>query len=106
MISCIAHKIDVQQGNVVTEEMLQNIHEGMPAQKVKNIIGTPLIVDPFRKDRWEYVYSIQIGSSKERQFSYITLFFKENILDKIQINEAPLKESELKSLAKKSKENI
>ena len=104
--SCIAHKIDIQQGNVVTAEMLENISTGMDSQQVMSIIGTPLVVDPFQANRWEYVYSLKLGSSKEPQFSYITLFFNGNILDKIQINKTPLKEDELKTLAKKSKRNI
>ena len=104
--SCIAHKIDIQQGNVVTAEMLENISTGMDSQQVMSIIGTPLVVDPFQASRWEYVYSLKLGKAKEPQFSSITLFFNDNILDKIVINKPPLKEDELKTLAKKSKRNI
>ena len=104
--SCIAHKIDIQQGNVVTAEMLENISTGMGSQQVMSIIGTSLVVDPFQANRWEYVYSLKLGSAKEPQFSYITLFFNDNILDKIQINKTFLREDELKTLAKISKRNI
>jgi len=104
--SCIIHKIDIQQGNVVTVEMLENVSTGMNTQQVMSIIGTPLITDPFRSGQWEYVYSLKLGDSKEEQFSYITLHFVDNILDKIDIKKKPLKESEIKTLAKKSKRSI
>ncbi len=104
--ACIIHKIDIQQGNVITAEMLENVTTGMNAQQVMSIIGTPLIVDPFRTDRWEYVYSLKLGDSKEEQFSYITLHFINDILDEIVINKTLLKESEIKTLSKKSRKGI
>jgi len=53
------HKIDVQQGNVVTQEMVSKLTPGLTRQQVRFIMGTPPIVDPFRSDRWDYVYTYQ-----------------------------------------------
>lgn len=50
------YKIDVQQGNYVTQEMVGKLKPGMTRAQVKFILGTPLVVDPFRSDRWDYVY--------------------------------------------------
>lgn len=50
------HKTDVQQGNVVTEDMLDKIKPGMTKSQVRFVLGTPLISDAFHGDRWDYVY--------------------------------------------------
>lgn len=53
------HKIDIQQGNVITQEMLDKLQPGMTRNQVRFVLGTPLLVDPFRTDRWDYVYSMK-----------------------------------------------
>ena len=50
------YKMDIQQGNVVTHEMLARVQPGMTRSQVRFALGTPLVVDPFRQDRWDYVY--------------------------------------------------
>ncbi len=52
------HRIDIQQGNAITQEMLDKLKPGMTPSQVRFILGTPLLVDPFRKDRWDYVYRL------------------------------------------------
>ncbi|MGQ0752437.1 MAG: outer membrane protein assembly factor BamE [Betaproteobacteria bacterium] len=54
--SLTPYKIDVQQGNYVTQEMVEKLKPGMTRSQVKFLLGTPLVVDPFRNDRWDYVY--------------------------------------------------
>lgn len=51
-----AYKIDIQQGNVITQEMLTKLQPGMTRNQVRFVLGTPLLVDPFRTDRWDYIY--------------------------------------------------
>ena len=53
------HKIDIQQGNVVTQEMVDQLKPGMTRSQVRFVLGTPLVVDPFRADRWDYVYRLE-----------------------------------------------
>lgn len=75
--SCAVYKVEVQQGNVLEQKMLNQLEVGMPAQKVRFIMGTPLIEDLFRQRRWDYVYSLQ-PSGKKRQQRHIVLFFDDN----------------------------
>nr|VFK53807.1 MAG: outer membrane protein assembly factor BamE [Candidatus Kentron sp. TC] len=75
----IVYKVDVQQGNVVTQEMLDQLKRGMDKRKVRFILGTPLIVSAFNKDRWDYVYLFQSGGEIREQ-SRISLFFKDDKL--------------------------
>ncbi|HXF65751.1 MAG TPA: outer membrane protein assembly factor BamE, partial [Burkholderiales bacterium] len=50
------YKMDIQQGNVVTQEMISKLRPGMTRSQVRFALGTPLVVDPFRTNRWDYVY--------------------------------------------------
>lgn len=50
------HKIEIQQGNYVTQDMVDKLKPGMTRGQVRFALGTPLIADPFHTDRWDYVY--------------------------------------------------
>jgi outer membrane protein assembly factor BamE len=82
------HKIDVQQGNVVTQDMLAQLETGMDKAKVRFVMGTPLVVDTFHQDRWDYVYSYEKGSGHREQ-RRITLHFKNDQLVGINGNIKP-----------------
>jgi len=51
-----AYKMDIQQGNDVTRDMIAKLQLGMTRSQVRFALGTPLMVDPFHNDRWDYVY--------------------------------------------------
>ena len=50
------YKIDVEQGNIVTQDMVDQLKPGMSRRQVRFIMGTPLLEDPFNQDRWDYPY--------------------------------------------------
>lgn len=80
---CAVYKIDVQQGNLVSQEMLDQLELNMPSQKVRFIMGTPLVVDVFHQNRWDYIYNFQPGG-KERQQRRISLFFENEQLVRVE----------------------
>ncbi len=85
-----AHKIDIQQGNAVTQEMVTKLQLGMTRTQVRFVLGTPLLVDPFRTDRWDYFYSyMQRGEVVEQR--RLVVFFKEDKLDRIEGDVIPAK---------------
>jgi len=90
--------MDIQQGNVLTQETLDKLVVGMEMRKVHGLAGTPLVSDPFRTDRWDYIYSFKHGITKEKQYSYVTLYFEKNILVDIKVHAEPLKLEEINSL--------
>ena len=94
--ACSVHKIDIQQGNVITQEMMEKLKIGMEKQQVSRLLGTPLIQDPFRKDRWDYVYKFIAGDTGEKQSSHITLYFDGDSLTKIDVLKAPPAEADVK----------
>ncbi|MEX2524194.1 MAG: outer membrane protein assembly factor BamE [Gammaproteobacteria bacterium] len=79
------YRIDIQQGNVVDQDTLDQLRPGMPMHQVRFIMGTPIIVDPFHQSRWDYVYSYSEGG-KRREQRRITLHFRDNKLDSIDGN--------------------
>ena len=50
------YKIDVEQGNIVTQEMADQLKPGMSRRQVRFILGTPLVEDTFNQGRWDYPY--------------------------------------------------
>jgi len=75
--NCAVYKIDVQQGNVVTQEMLDQLELNMPSKKVRFIMGSPILIDVFHLKRWDYLYSFQKGGDAREQ-RHIALFFDRN----------------------------
>lgn len=69
------YRIDVQQGNVLTQEMVAQLRPGLTREQVRFILGTPLLVDMFHADRWDYVYRLQKGSSGEIEQRRFSAFF-------------------------------
>jgi outer membrane protein assembly factor BamE len=70
------YKIDIQQGNVVTQDMIDQLRPGMTRRQVRFIMGNPMLVDTFHPNRWDYLYSMQQGGAR-RQQERISVFFNE-----------------------------
>ncbi len=78
----IPHRIDIQQGNVVTQEKVNKLEPGMNRNQAQFIMGSPMIIDVFHEDRWDYIYYLKPGYgdlSEER----VTLFFENDSLVRI-----------------------
>ena len=84
--ACIlkVHKLDIQQGNVVTQEMVDKLRPGMTRAQVRFVLGTPLVADSFHQDRWDYFYSYKKGAEGAVESRRVTLVFKDNILHSVQ----------------------
>jgi outer membrane protein assembly factor BamE len=82
------YKMDVQQGNVVTQEMIAKVQPGMTRNQVRFALGTPLVVDPFRTDRWDYVYYFQKAGVVAEQ-RRIAVIFKDDKLVRIEGDVVP-----------------
>lgn len=87
-LSACAHKIDIQQGNVVTEEQLSQLEIGMNWRQVRLIMGSPLLTDPFHHNRWDYYYSMQPGREPRVRYR-ATLYFAGETLTRIE-REGPI----------------
>jgi outer membrane protein assembly factor BamE len=82
------YKMEIQQGNVVTQEMIARLQPGMTRSQVRFTLGTPLVVDPFRGDRWDYVYLyMKQGIVTEQR--RIVVVFKDDKLARIDGDVVP-----------------
>ncbi len=68
------YRMDVLQGNVVTQEQAARVKEGMSRAQVRDILGSPMLVDPFRTDRWDYVFLFKRGNGATIQRSLSARF--------------------------------
>ena len=82
------YRIDVPQGNYVDQTMLGQVKEGMSREQVRFALGTPLLIDPFRPDRWDYVFRFQHpnGTADLRR---ATVFFAEGRVARIEADALP-----------------
>ncbi|MCV6610303.1 MAG: outer membrane protein assembly factor BamE [Amphritea sp.] len=69
------YKIDIPQGNLVTQEMVDQLRPGMTQSQVRYVMGTPLVTDSFNKNRWDYLYRFKSGETGEITQERITLQF-------------------------------
>ena len=77
------YRIDVPQGNYVTQDMVSKLRPGMTRSQVRFALGTPLVVDLFRNDRWDYFYMLhKAGELAERRV--VTVVFKGDELLRIE----------------------
>lgn len=77
------YRIDVQQGNYVTQEMIARLKPGMSRSQVRFALGTPLIADPFHADRWDYVYMLHRAGELAEQ-RQVTVIFRGDALQRIE----------------------
>ena len=78
-----AYKIDIQQGNVITQDMVNRLRPGMTREQVKFVMGESLLPDTYDTNRWDYIYSFQPGG-KVRTQQTLSLFFKHDKLDRFE----------------------
>ncbi len=75
--ACI-YRIDIQQGNLLEEDLIDQIEVGMTRSQVQFLLGSPMIEDSFHPDRWDYTYYFQQGRSREIKQRWFVIYFQEN----------------------------
>ena len=95
------YRMDIQQGNHVSQEMVSQLKPGMSKDQVRFILGTPLLTDIFHADRWDYVYWREEGQNGKREERKLVVLFKDDKLvrldgDVVAAKEAPAKEAPAK----------
>ncbi|KVW99065.1 outer membrane protein assembly factor BamE [Thiobacillus denitrificans] len=83
------HRIDVQQGNALDQDSVARLKPGLSRSQVRFLLGTPLVVDPFRTDRWDYVY-MYYKAGKLAEQKRITLFFEGDTLVRMEGDVPPV----------------
>lgn len=69
------YKIDVQQGNVLTQDMVSQLKPGLTKDQVRFVLGTPVLMDMFHANRWDYAYRLQKGNTGAVEMRKFSVFF-------------------------------
>ncbi|HJW23302.1 MAG TPA: outer membrane protein assembly factor BamE [Rhodocyclaceae bacterium] len=72
------YRIDVQQGNVLTQDLVAQLKPGQTRDQVRFILGTPMLADVFHAQRWDYVYRFQNGRTNAVEMRRLSVFFDKN----------------------------
>ena len=76
-------KPDIQQGNVLDQGIVNRLKPGMSKSQVSYLMGSPMLVDLFHLDRWDYVYTMKRGK-QDRTQQRMSLFFEDDRLVRIE----------------------
>lgn len=96
------YRPDIQQGNFVSQEMLDQLKTGMTRDQVKFVLGTPLLTDVFHGDRWDYPFYLARGNG-ELTTSRVTVYFKDNKVDHFDGANLPTEKEYIARIAGPSK---
>jgi outer membrane protein assembly factor BamE len=85
LCGCLSvYKAEIQQGNVVTQDMIDKLKPGMTRSQVRFVLGTPLVTDMFHPERWDYYYFLRRANEKTVETQRLTVIFKNDLLLKVQ----------------------
>ncbi|HXM81332.1 MAG TPA: outer membrane protein assembly factor BamE [Burkholderiales bacterium] len=82
------YKMEIQQGNFVSQDMVSQLKAGMSKEQVRFTLGTPLLADIFHSDRWDYVYWRELPNGKREQRK-LAVFFEDNKLVRVDGDVVP-----------------
>ncbi len=83
LLSGCVYRQTIQQGNYLDPEAVKQLQLGMTRSQVRFLLGTPMLPDAFDKDRWDYVYYLQIGRAARAEQWRLTVWFDEDKVNKI-----------------------
>lgn len=83
------YKVAIQQGNVITQEMVDKLKPGMTRRQVAFVMGEPVLRDPFDNTKWVYLYSIDVPGVFNQESRLVLLFDEEDLLSVISGDYAP-----------------
>jgi outer membrane protein assembly factor BamE len=78
------YRANISQGNLVKEEDLAQLEIGMTKSQVRFLLGTPMIDDPFNKDRWDYVYFLKLGRRDAIFKRWLSVYFEDDVVSEIR----------------------
>ena len=83
-LSGCVYRMDVQQGNLLDAEDVDQVEVGMTRSQVRFLLGTPMVTDTFDKDRWDYVYSLRRGHERQVTRRHLVVWFDGDKVTRIE----------------------
>lgn len=86
LTGCSSYKMDIEQGNIVTQEELNQVKQGMSPADVQMVLGTPLLRDDFNQNRWDYVFYLKQGNGTTKKQG-VTVFFNNGVVSDLRLDQ-------------------
>jgi outer membrane protein assembly factor BamE len=83
-LSACVYRLDIQQGNLLDVEQVDQLAVGMTRSQVRFLLGTPMVIDSFDADRWDYVYSLRRGHSRQVTRRHLVVWFEGDKVARIE----------------------
>jgi outer membrane protein assembly factor BamE len=83
LAACV-YRIDIQQGNLLDDEDINQVDIGMTRSQVQFLLGTPMVADSFHRDRWDYAYYFRRGRSPDAIQRWIVVYFQNDRVARIE----------------------
>jgi outer membrane protein assembly factor BamE len=77
------YRINIQQGNFLDQAAVEQVKPGMTRSQVRYLLGTPMVSDPFDKERWDYIYYLKKGRSRHVDSRRVTVYFEADKVAKL-----------------------
>jgi outer membrane protein assembly factor BamE len=75
LASACVYRINIQQGNFLDQAAVEQVKPGMTRSQVRYLLGTPMVADPFNKERWDYIYYLKKGRTRRVDSRRVTVYF-------------------------------
>jgi outer membrane protein assembly factor BamE len=75
LASGCVYRINIQQGNFLDQAAVEQVKPGMTRSQVRYLLGTPMVADPFNKERWDYIYYLKKGRTRHVDSRRVTVYF-------------------------------
>ncbi len=75
-LAACAFRIDIQQGNVLEQDAIEQVEVGMTRSQVQFLLGTPMVADSFHRERWDYTYFFRAGRSRDVLRRWMVVYFE------------------------------
>jgi outer membrane protein assembly factor BamE len=83
------YQVPIQQGNFLESKDIDQVMVGMTQAQVRYVLGTPMVVDPFTKDRWDYLYYLKIGQMRTPEQRHFVVYFANGAVTRIERSDKP-----------------
>jgi len=91
LAGCVrSYRVEIQQGNVISAEQIEKLTPGTSRNEVRFILGTPLIVDPFHAERWDYFYSLDPAKGEQVTQYRLSIWFEDDLVTRTEVEGAGL----------------
>ena len=82
-VACV-YRMDIQQGNLLDPEQIDQLEVGMTRSQVRFLLGTPMVIDSFNPDRWDYIYRLQRGHKRKVAKHHLVVWFESEKVARIE----------------------